>query len=70
VQVVGQPDDHDIGLRVADGRRHVRRPARDTPLLGELPGAVFRAGVDGCHAVLPPPAMEGHRVEHPDQAGA
>ena len=70
VQVVWQGDDDDVGLGVADGLFEIGGVPRDAPLGGEFRGAIGRTRIDDVDPIAAAMAVEGHRVEHTDQAGA
>ncbi len=70
VHVVGQADDHAVGLRVVDGLVEVGGPVWDVPLFGKCLGPFRSARVDDLDPVAVALAVKRHGVEHADEPGA
>ena len=68
VEVVGQPDHHDVHVRGEDRLVEARRPPRDPPLLREGLRLHGVAALDDHDPVPAPLAVEAHRVEEADEA--
>jgi hypothetical protein len=70
MEIIGQADDDDIGIRVVHGLGHAGRPFRDSPLAGEGLGFVVGQGADGADAVTAPLSLDRHRIECADEPGS
>ena len=69
VEIVGDTDDHDVGLGILDRLLHVRRPFRDSPLPGERLGFAVGQGADRSDAVPASLSLDRHRIKRPDEPG-
>ena len=68
--MVGQTDDDGVDVGVVDRLLDARGRRRDAPASAERLTALDRARVDDGDPIAAAPAVQGHRVEVADQAGA
>ena len=68
VELVREPDDDGVRLRMGDRLLEVGRGERDVVLARESIGALLRARVDDVDAVAVALRVQRPRVEEPDQA--
>ena len=70
VQVIGKRDHDDVGLRMSDGRGHVRERMRHAPALRKGLGARRLSRVDHVDPIATALRMQRARIEIADQPGA
>ena len=70
VQMIRQCDDDDVGLGIADRVLEIGRVLWDAPFGGKFHRRGRPSANRPLDAIAAAMAVEGHRVEHADQAGA
>ncbi len=67
VDIIGEPDDDDLRVRILDSIAEIRGPARDIPLRRERLGPLRRARIDVDDAVPASQSVEGLGIEGSDE---